>query len=53
VDKVDPDTDVVSLFATVSDEHATTSQVNTFDHPDTPGRDSKQVTVKLVPALDV
>ena len=48
-----PDTDVVSLFATVKEEHATTSQVSTFDHADTPGDVPAQVLVNVVPELDV
>ena len=50
---VEPGNEIVSLLTTVSEEHATTSQVNTLDHADTPGAVPEQVLVKVLPEIDV
>ena len=43
----------MSLLVTVKAAHATTSQLNTLDHADTPGDAPAQVAVNVLPALDV
>ena len=53
VSVVEPDNNVVSLFATVKEEQATAEQDNTLDHADTPGATPEQVLVNAVPELEV
>jgi hypothetical protein len=50
--KVEPGTEIESLFNTVSKGQATSSHVSTFDQADTPGRVPEQVAVKVTPALE-